>query len=161
LLETAKEMLGRFVDDKVVVRMKMRGDAEEVHNTPSGEVHNFTYPIVVLVNEDSASASEIFSGVLRDYKKATLVGEHTYGKECVQEVKAFRDGASAKITIARYYLPGGQDFSRKVDDDGQYLSGGIEPDVKVDLDLDKITTYGDLKTDNQLQKAIEVLKSKL
>lgn len=161
LLETAVDMLSRFVEDKVVIKMKMRGGEERVQKTVPGYLHAFHYPIAVLVNEDSASAAEIFSGVLRDYKLATLVGEHTYGKASVQEVTRLIDQASAKITVARYFLPSGQDIGRRVDEDGQYISGGIDPDVKVDLDLDKVTTFGDMKTDNQLQRAVEVIKSKM
>jgi carboxyl-terminal processing protease len=160
LLETAIELLSRFVEDKVVVKMKGREGHEEVARTYTGSKHNFNYPIVVLINEDSASAAEIFSGVLHDYQLATLVGEHSYGKASVQNVRMLVDGSSAKITIARYFLPGGEDIGRKVDDDGQYISGGLQPDVKVDLDLDKNVTPGDLKTDTQLQKAVEIIRQK-
>lgn len=160
LLETAVEMLSRFVDDKVVVTMRFRGGKEQSERTYGGLARDLGYPIVILINEESASAAEIFAGVMRDYRKATLVGEHTYGKASVQNVFMLIDGSSAKVTIARYYLPSGVDIARKVDDEGQYVSGGIKPDVLVPLSLSPKTLVGDPKTDNQIQRAMEIIKSK-
>jgi carboxyl-terminal processing protease len=160
LLETAVEMLSRFVENKLVVRMKMRDGREEFAKTFVGAKHRFGYPVVVLMNEDSASAAEIFAGVLRDYKLATLVGEHSYGKASVQNVVMLVDGSSAKITIARYYLPSNTEMSRKVDEEGHYVSGGLVPDVKVSLDYTDMTNLGDPKTDTQLKRALEIIESK-
>lgn len=160
LLETAVEMLSRFVEDKVVVKMKGRGDREEIARTYVGLNRKWRYPIAVLINEESASASEIFAGCVRAYRLGTLVGEHSYGKASVQNVRMLVGGASAKITIARYYLPGGEDIGRKVDEDGQYIEGGLKPDVEAKWDPDRAGIFGDIKTDPQLQKAVAVLKSK-
>lgn len=161
LLGTAAEMLGRFADDKVVVRMKMRDGHEEFAKTPAGHVYGIKAPIVILINENSASASEIFAGVMHDYNLATLVGEHSYGKMSVQNIFHLRDMSGAKITIARYYLPGGELIERKVNDDGKFISGGLRPDVESKLDPDDIgIVYGKPDSDTQLQKAIEVIKSK-
>lgn len=161
LLESAREMLSRFVENKLVVKMKFRDGSEEVAKTYPGLVHNFPYPVVLLVNEDSASAAEIFAGALRDYRMATLVGEHTYGKASVQNVFSLVDRSSAKVTIARYYLPSGLDISRKLDPYGQYKSGGLEPDIKVDIDgVDQDIILGDPAKDPQLSKAIEFILSK-
>ncbi|MCB8932783.1 MAG: S41 family peptidase [Fimbriimonadaceae bacterium] len=160
LLETAVEMLSRYADDKVVVKMRMRDGREEVAKTYYGQRKPLGYPVIVLVNEESASAAEIFAGALRDYKLATLVGEHTYGKASVQNVYALVDGSNAKITIARYFLPSGQDISRRVDEDGQYVSGGLQPDYKVELDLTTQVVFGDPDKDPQLKKAIEIIQSK-
>lgn len=161
LLEVAADMLSRFVDGKRVITMKERGGRVEEVRTPGGQKHNFRYPIVILVNEDSASAAEIFTGVLRDYRLATTVGTHTYGKASVQNVFPLIDGSVAKITIARYFLPNGQDIGRKVDDDGTFISGGIEPDVKVEYDIDNPNIkFGDPATDNQLLRAFSVVDSK-
>lgn len=160
LLTTAADMIGRFVDNKMVVRMKFRDGSEEVQRSTSGMVHNFDYPVVVLINGDSASAAEIFSGNMRDYGKATLVGTRSYGKASVQNVFPLVDNSSAKVTIAKYYLPSSGYIGRKVDDDGVMISGGLEPDVKVELRNNELVTIGDPKTDNQLAKALEVLKSK-
>lgn len=160
LLETAVEMLSRYADNKVVVKMRMRDGREEVAKTYYGQRQPLRYPIVVLVNEESASAAEIFAGAMRDYKLATLVGEHTYGKASVQNVYALVDGSNAKITIARYFLPSGQDISRRVDEDGQYVSGGLQPDYKVDLDPLTPVQFGDPEKDPQLKKAIELIRAK-
>lgn len=161
LLEVAADMLSRFADDKIVVKMKMRGGKEEYAKTLSGLKRDFPYPIVILMNEDTASAAEIFSGVLHDYGMATLVGEHSYGKALVQNIFKLRDGSSAKITIARYYLPSGEYINRKVDEDGQFLSGGLEPDVKSSLDPDDTNiVLDDVKTDTQLQAALKVIRDK-
>lgn len=160
LLSSAQDLLSRFVEDKVVVKMKFRDGHEEVARTYPGSRRDFDFPIVCLINEDSASAAEIFSGCLRDYGKVTLVGEHSYGKASVQNVFPLIDQSSAKITIARYFLPSGEFIGRKVDADGVYVSGGLEPKVKVDLDLDKDVEIGNPNSDSQLAKAIEVLKQK-
>ncbi len=161
LLESAREMLSRFVENKLVVKMKFRDGSEEVAKTYPGLVHSFNYPVVLLVDEDSASAAEIFSGALRDYKLATLVGEHTYGKASVQNVFPLIDGSSAKITIARYFLPSGADIGRKLDNYGEYKSGGLDPDFKVDIDaLDQKIIFGDPDKDPQLAKGIDFILSK-
>jgi carboxyl-terminal processing protease len=160
LLETATDMLSRFVDNKVVVKMRFRNGSEEVERTSSGELHNFNYPIVVLIDEDSASAAEIFSGCLHDYGKVTLVGTHSYGKASVQNVFPLVDRSSAKITIAKYYLPNDEYIGRQVDADGVKISGGLTPDVAVDLNSNIQVTFGDPATDNQLAKAIQVIKAK-
>lgn len=158
LLDVAKNMLGRFLDRKVVIEMRQRGN--EVHSvrTPPRQTYDIDVPVVVLINEQSASASEIMAGVLRDYDIATLIGEHTYGKASVQNVKGLADMSSAKITIARYFLPSGEDISRRVDEEGQYLSGGLAPDIEVELEMTPETTMGDPETDNQLKAALEFIE---
>ncbi len=160
LLESVRDILSLFLENKPAVTLKMRGGAEERTVTLVGKKREMTYPIVVLVNEDSASASEILAGVLKDYRIATLVGEHTYGKASVQNVISFRDGSSAKFTIARYYLPSGEDIARKLDDDGMYVSGGIKVHQEVKLQDSPAPVMGEPKTDNQLAKALEIVRQK-
>lgn len=160
LLETAVDMLSRFVSDKVVVRMKFRDGKEEVARSYPGVLHRFDYPVAVLMNDESASAAEIFAGALHDYGKVTLVGTHSYGKASVQNVFPLIDHSSAKITIARYYLPITPFFGRKVDEYGTFVSGGLQPDVNVDLDLSKDPEIGNIKSDNQLKRAVQVILSK-
>lgn len=159
LLKTATDMLSAFESDKLVVTMKEREETTQ-ERTAKGQTRKWNYPIVCLINEESASAAEIFAGVLSDYGRATLVGEHTYGKASVQNVFQLRDNASVKVTIARYFLPQTEDISRKVDEDGTYISGGLHPHVEVKIDPEAQVALGDILTDPQLQKAIEVLKSK-
>jgi len=157
LLETAVEMVSRFVENKTVVTMKDRDGRRSSAVSQSGLRRDWPYPVVVLIDEDSASAAEIFAGALRDYGKVTLVGTHSYGKASVQEVKELIDGASAKITIAKYFLPSAQDIGRKVDEDGQYISGGLKPDHLVTLDENVPVVLGDPAKDPQLKKAIDVI----
>jgi carboxyl-terminal processing protease len=157
LLETAVDMLSRFFENKLVVKMKFRDGHEESATTYPGVIHEFDYPIAVLMNEDSASAAEIFAGCLHDYGRAKLVGTHSYGKASVQNVFPLVDRSSAKITIAKYFLPVTPFFGRKVDQYGSYASGGLEPDLKVELSTNPDLVFGDPKSDNQLQKAIQML----
>ena len=103
---------------------------------------------MVLVNEYSASASEILSGAIKDAGIGKLVGKKTYGKGIVQSVIELYDGSAVKVTIANYYTRNGNDIHLK----------GIEPDVEVELDSD---AYLEDKTDTQLDKAIEVLKEEM
>ena len=105
-------------------------------------------PLVVLVNEYSASASEIFSGAVKDSGIGKLVGKKTYGKGVVQNLIPFEDGSAIKITVANYYTRNGNDINLK----------GIDPDVEIDLDSE---AYLEDKTDTQLDKAIEVLKEEM
>lgn len=106
-------------------------------------------PIAVLVNENSASASEIFAGAIKDYNYGTLIGTKTFGKGIVQTVYPLEDGDAIKITTAKYYTPKGN-YIHKV---------GIEPDITLEYDYSgpKDEKY-DKQYDNQLQKAIEVLE---
>ena len=100
----------------------------------------FDLPLVVLINEYSASASEVLSGAIQDYGVGTLVGVTSYGKGVVQDVIDLGDGTGVKFTTADYYTPSGRNIH----------GSGIEPDVYVELDLES-------ETDNQLEKAAEVL----
>ncbi len=170
-LEAASKMLSRWFDSKVVIKMEMRAEPTftsptvkkpviEYEKTRRGEVQDTKYPIVVLVNEDSASAAEIFAGVMRDYKRATIMGEKTYGKASVQTVIDLTDGAGVKLTIAKYYLPNGEYINRKVDEDGAYISGGLMPDIEVKPDETKQYRPGELDSDLQAKKAHELVKSR-
>ena len=105
---------------------------------------DFDLPLVVLVNEYSASAAEILSGAIKDAGIGKLVGKKTFGKGIVQTVAPLDDGSAIKLTIANYYTRNGNDIHLK----------GIEPDIEVDMDAD---AYLENKTDTQLEKAIEVL----
>lgn len=106
-------------------------------------------PIVVITNESSASASEILAGALKDNKKATIVGEKTYGKGVIQELLTLNDGSGLKITTEEYYTPNKNKINKV----------GITPDVEVKLDESiKDDIEIDENKDNQLQKAIEILK---
>lgn len=161
LLDTAVNMLGVFVENKTVVEVRTRGGWEQSARSPLGAIMPVPQRIVVLIDGEAASASEIFAGVLRDYKLATLVGEHTYGKMTVQNLLQLPEGASVKVTIGKYYIPSKEDINRKVDEDGTYISGGLHPDIEVELPKDRSVTIGDVtKGDTQLAKAIDVIRGR-
>ena len=101
-----------------------------------------------MVNQYSASASEILSGAIKDYKIGTLVGKTTFGKGIVQKIFDLRDGTAVKITVSSYFTPNGINIH----------GVGIEPDVDVDFDSE---AYSNDKTDTQLDKGIEVMKGLL
>ncbi len=112
--------------------------------------HALDLPIVVLVNGESASASEVFTGALKDYDAAKVVGAATYGKGIVQNVIPLGDGSAIKITTAHYYTPSGFDLHGK----------GIEPDVAEELNAElKTQAVVDPEEDNQLSRAVQVLKA--
>ena len=102
-------------------------------------------PVVVLINQYSASASEILAGAIKDYGIGKLVGVKTFGKGIVQSVFDLNDGTAVKLTVSDYYTPNGYNIH----------GIGIEPDVEVELDIEKAQRD---KIDNQKEKAIEVMK---
>lgn len=109
--------------------------------------HKLEVPLVVLVDMNSASASEIMAGAIKDYGIGKLVGTTTFGKGIVQQIKPFRDGSAVKITISAYYTPNGHNIH----------GIGIEPDVVCEFDGEAYYGSED-RPDNQLEKAKEVLK---
>ena len=119
---------------------------EEIYKAEDG--HSLDIPMVVLVNENSASASEVLTGALKDYDAATVVGTQTFGKGIVQSLIPLSDGSAVKLTTSHYYTPGGLDIHGK----------GISPDVEVELgDEARRMAVLPQELDNQLQKGIEVL----
>lgn len=118
---------------------------------PKKDGHQVDIPIVVLMNGNSASASEVLAGALRDYGSARLVGTTSFGKGIVQSVIQLEDGSAIKMTTAHYYTPGGVDLHKK----------GLEPDVEVEQEIPEDLEGAfeiPLERDNQVKKAIEVLK---
>jgi carboxyl-terminal processing protease len=105
-------------------------------------------PLVVLVDDGSASASEIVAGALKDYQRATIVGVTSYGKGSVQSVVPLSNGGAVKLTIAHYLTPLGKVINKV----------GVLPDVEVKMDP-KLQASD--KTDTQLRRALEVLRGKL
>ncbi|MEZ0286995.1 MAG: S41 family peptidase, partial [Candidatus Paceibacterota bacterium] len=105
-----------------------------------------TMPLVILVNEGSASASEIFAGAMKDYARAKVIGVKTFGKGSVQELQELGNGGSIKVTVAKWYTPLGTGI------DGT----GIEPDMVVELPEDVTAS----KDDVQVKKALEILTQK-
>lgn len=146
LLDTALDMLDHILPKKLVVYTKDKnGVAEEYYTKDDKEIK---IPIVILVNGNSASASEVFCGALRDYGKAKLLGTKTFGKGIVQSSFAFRDGTGLKFTTSKYYTPKGINIH----------GTGFEPDIKVKSN-GKMTALKEsgYKVDNQINAALDYL----
>ena len=104
-------------------------------------------PIIVIINNGSASASEILAGALKDHKRAIILGESTYGKGSVQSIIPLSNGGGIRLTISKYYLPSGESISEV----------GVKPDIFVEEQGDEFRI--NTKTDNQLDYAIKLLRS--
>jgi carboxyl-terminal processing protease len=145
---TVVNMCNRILSGGTIVYTEDKeGTVLERYEADSKE--SLDIPMVVLVNGNSASASEIFSGCMKDYGKATIVGTTTYGKGIVQQVIPLSDGSAVKLTIAKYFTPNGNDIHQV----------GIEPDVVVELPEElQSTSVIPEDQDTQLQKAMELLE---
>jgi carboxyl-terminal processing protease len=129
LLTTAVEIANRFLDEGVIVSTRGRYQEEMVWKATTENTYK-PVPVAVLVNRYSASASEILSGALRDHKRATIIGERTYGKGSVQTLVPLENGYGAiKLTTAYYYLPCGQCIHRKPGS----KDWGVQPNIEVPL----------------------------
>ncbi len=133
---------------KIVYTIDKNGREETLYSDSNA----INIPLVVLVNENSASASEVFTAAVKDYGVGTIIGKKTYGKGVVQTLKTLRDGTYLKLTTQEYFSPKGN----KIND------VGVTPDIEVDLPEDIKSSYNlDLKDDTQLQRAIEEINSKI
>ncbi len=150
LLDSAINVAGYFVQKGQLVVSEIFGDGTKNQFTSEGNAILAKYPTVILVNGGSASASEILAGAVHDNLHLKLIGEKTFGKGVVQELENLDNGASLKVTVARWFTPAGTNIQLK----------GIEPDIKVELtdDQNKNIIFGDLEKDPQLQKALDTLK---
>lgn len=143
LLSNAVIMSRMFLrPNEVIVSTVDRYGYKETVKSSGGKITN--KPLVVLINKGSASASEIFSGAMKDNHRATIVGEQSFGKGLVQEINKLPDDAGVNITIQRYLTPSGNDIHKK----------GITPDVVVKLTDENIKN----KDDVQLKEAIKILE---
>ena len=150
LLSTVIDMLDEILPDGLILYTEDKYGKRVEYNGNNPNVADV--PIAVLVDEGSASASEIFAGAIQDYGMGTIIGTQTFGKGIVQETRRISDGSAIKFTISKYYTPKGQDIH----------GHGVTPDVVVELseEFKNLTEY-DEKKDNQLQTAISVLQEKI
>lgn len=156
LLLSGVEIAQMWLDDGTIVSTVNRQGKQDIEKSDHHALTN--KPLVVLVNDGSASASEILSGALQDNKRAVLVGEKTFGKGLVQSVRSLGDGSGLAVTIAKYYTPSGRDINH----------AGIAPDILLKMttqqkqalflrDRDKVGT----PADPQYAKALETLQKQI
>lgn len=175
LLDVAVDVAKFFIgDNKMIVYTKGRvpQSSKEYHADKDAPYRNI--PVIVLVNNGSASGSEIVAGALKDHRRAVIVGSHTFGKASVQSVVPLSDGCGLRLTTAKYYTPSGKSIERDKKGDG-----GISPDVKIELtpetevklyqQQDIVYPKGqapkeeekkDLVQDLALERAIEILNTR-
>ncbi|PIP16680.1 MAG: hypothetical protein COX46_00785 [bacterium (Candidatus Ratteibacteria) CG23_combo_of_CG06-09_8_20_14_all_48_7] len=137
--------------DRLIVYTQGRKPEDRIeYKTRKNETIPSTIPMVILINGGSASASEILSGALSDWKRAVLLGEKTFGKGSVQTVVPLPDKAALKLTIARYYTPKGRVIEGK----------GLTPDIYVEQKEKDLLLEGkaDMVKDTQFQRAVDLLK---
>lgn len=146
-LDVVCDIADMIVPEGTITYIQYKDGEREDYTSDANEMN---IPIAVLINENSASASEVLTGCLKDYKKATVIGKTSYGKGVVQTVFPFPDGSGMSMTIANYFSP-----------NGTCIHGtGIAPDIEVDLPEEYEYYYASavpIEDDTQLQKAIEVL----
>ncbi|WP_324282380.1 S41 family peptidase [Cyanobacterium aponinum UTEX 3221] len=155
LLYSSVEIARMFIDKGRIVSTVDRVGEVDVHNANGSVLTN--KPIVVLVDGGSASASEILSGALQDYHRATVVGTQTFGKGLVQSVRGLGDGSGLAVTIAKYLTPKGRDINKEgITPDVVYEMTDAEKEVLIQ-DRDKIGT----PEDAQYRKALEILSQQV
>ena len=144
-LSTVCDMLDLMLPEGLIVYTEDKdGNRQEM---TSDDEHQFNLPMTVLMNGNSASASEIYAGAIQDYGLGKIVGTQSYGKGVVQQIFDLKDGTCVKLTIAEYFIPNGRNINGE----------GITPDVEVEYEKDE----NNPDADNQLEKAMEILKSEL
>ena len=147
LLTQAINITDFFLEDGEIVSTKGRkvSETRKFFARKGDEVKG--KPIIVLINNGSASASEIFAGALKDHKRAIILGENSYGKGSVQSIIPLTNGGGMRLTISKYYLPSGKSISEV----------GVTPDIQVEAEGDGFLINSD--KDNQLDYAIKLFKS--
>jgi carboxyl-terminal processing protease len=149
-LDTCVNITSNFVEKgKVLVSTKNKEGKEQEYASKGGIAIGM--PLVVLTDDGTASASEIFSGVVRDYKLGTLIGTTTFGKGVVQTVLDTGEGTALKVTISEYFTPNGENIHKK----------GIAPDIEVAYPTELREKAYNRSEDPQFNKALEVIKGKI
>lgn len=179
-LDSAIDLAKLFIgENKLIVYTKGRKEAYFKEYKSSDKALYPDLPIILLVNEGSASGSEIVAGALQDHKRALLIGTRTFGKGSVQQVSTLEDGSALKLTVAKYYTPLGRMIHRDFKKKGPNTTGGILPDIVVNFDLPTAksavlqrttmiyspskktaTIEGKEIKDEQLNRAVELLKAR-
>jgi len=176
LLDSAIDIISLFIKDAhLALTTKGRTEENKKEYFTSGNAAFPDVPIVILVNRGSASASEIVSGAMQDFKRALIIGGNTFGKGSVQTIIPLSDGTALRLTIAKYYLPSGRPINRS--EDKQSLNG-ITPDIEIKVPIEtEIKLYAqsemifakdkdpksaveekDKVADEAMDKALEIIK---
>ena len=147
MVDECTEIVDLFLDkDKIIMTTKDKNVNVQKSITKNKKIYEI--PLVILVNQNTASASEILTGALKDNNRAKVIGTKTYGKGVIQSVFNLSDGSGLKITTAEYFTPNGKEINKK----------GITPDIEVKLpDTVKSVYAVEEKDDTQLKKAVEEL----
>ena len=143
-LDVAVKVTSIFIDGKEVVVIEDFGNGKKKEYKSSGRAKLAHLPVAVLINQGSASASEILAGALRDIKKVKLVGEKTFGKGSVQELERLKDKSSVRLTVAKWLIPSGHCINEE----------GLKPDIEVEMTDEDI----DNGIDKQSEEAMKLLK---
>ncbi|MBI3910743.1 MAG: S41 family peptidase [Armatimonadetes bacterium] len=152
MLESAVDVSSRFVPpDRPVVIIVESGGQREERRARASKYLGGKYPLVLLLNRHSASASEIVAGAIKDHGTGTLIGETTFGKGLVQQVVPLSDGSALMVTTAKYLSPKGTEINR-----GSDYRGGVAPDIEVDSSATDERTKGP-----QFERALSFLREKL
>lgn len=150
ILDVVNSILDNILPEGLIVYTEDKAGHKEEYT--SDAEHYFDKPLAVLINGNSASASEIFAGAVKDYGIGTLIGTTTYGKGIVQRLIELGDGTAMKLTISKYFTPNGNNIH----------GIGIEPDIEVELsDEARKKAVIEHSEDNQLQTAIEAVKEQI
>lgn len=144
-LDTVVNILDTLLPEGTIVYTENKNGRKDVFTSDKEECD---LPMAVLVNEYSASASEIFAGAIQDYEKGPIVGTTTYGKGIVQQIVDLRDGTAMKVTISEYFTPNGRNIHGK----------GIEPDVEVAYVYDETHPEADNQLDIAMEEVHKLLK---
>lgn len=148
-VDSVTEIAGRFLPEGVVTYMEDKYGNRRDYTCSGDDI--WDKPLVVLMNGNSASASEIFAGAIRDYGMGVLMGTKSYGKGIVQQMIDLGDGTAIKLTFAKYYTPNGENIHKK----------GIEPDIEVPYEAPAEDEEYEIEKDNQVSAAVENLKEQM